>query len=90
MPKENIEKVKKEFKEIKKEFKRQTTSLFLNGLSFVAALAWNEAIKSLFEYLFPKRSEVIGKFFYAILITLIIVFVSLQLRKILKEESLEN
>ena len=79
---ESLKKIKNEIEEMKREFKEKTITLILGGFGLVAALAWNEAIKTLFETFFPKKSELIGKFLYAIIITVIVVLVSLQLRKI--------
>ena len=79
--------LKEEIKEAKREFKRKITTLILGGFGLVAALAWNEAIKSLFETLFPKKSNaLIGKFIYALIITFVVVFLSLQLKKISEEK----
>jgi len=72
----------KELERAKREFKKKTITLILGGFGLVAALAWNEAIKSLFETLFPKENELIGKFIYAAIITVIVVIISLQLKKI--------
>jgi len=47
-----------------------------------AALAWNEAIQSLFSFLFPKTNGIIGKFVYAAVITAVVVLITLQLKKI--------
>jgi hypothetical protein len=79
-----IKRIKNEVEEVKKELKEKTITLILGGFGLVAALAWNEAIKSLFETFFPKKSELIliGKFIYALIVTIIVVLVSLQLRKI--------
>ena len=79
---EPIKKIKDGIEEVKKEFREKTITLILGGFGLVAALAWNEAIKTLFETLLPKKSELIGKFIYAIIVTIIIVIISLQLRKI--------
>jgi len=79
---EPLEKIKSEVKEVKKEFKEKTLTLILGGLGVMSALAWNEAIKSLFDTLFPKSSALIGKFIYAIIITGVVVFISYTLRKI--------
>ena len=52
----------------------------LAGFGFVAALAWNEAIQSLFTEIFgPSRGSLIAKFGYAVLITVIVTIVSIRL-----------
>ena len=88
---EQIKKFKNGFKdellETRRKFKERTITLILGGFGLVAALAWNEAIKSLFETFFPKTNALIGKFIYAIIITLVVVFLSLQLRKASKREN---
>jgi hypothetical protein len=83
---EPLEKVKNEVEKVKKEFKEKTLTLILGGFGVVAALAWNEAIKSLFETLLPKSSALIGKFIYAIIVTGIAVFVSYLLKKVSEEK----
>jgi len=75
-----------EIKKTEREFREKTITLILGGFGLVAALAWNEAIKSLFEILFPKKGELIGKFIYAILVTAIVVLVSMRLRKIAEKK----
>jgi hypothetical protein len=87
MPEKVVKKIKEEMEETKRVFKEKMTTLILGGFGLVAALAWNEAIKSLFETLLPqKSSELIGKFFYAVIVTLIVVFVSRHLEKISEKE----
>jgi len=76
-----------EIKKTERELREKTITLILGGFGLVAALAWNEAIKSLFETFFPKKSELIGKFIYAIIVTIIVVLVSLQLKKISEKKS---
>jgi hypothetical protein len=83
---EPLEKVKNEVEKVKREFKEKTLTLILGGFGVVAALAWNEAIKSLFETLLPKSSALIGKFIYAIIVTGIAVFVSYLLKKVSEEK----
>lgn len=77
-----VEKLKKEAEETKKAFQEKIVTLILGGFGLVAALGWNEAIKSLFEAYLPKSSELVGKFLYAITITFIVVIVSRYLEKI--------
>ncbi len=60
----------------------KTITLILGAFGLVTALAWNEAIKSLFETLFQKRGTLIGKFTYAAITTVVVVLVSLRLKKI--------
>jgi len=80
--KQHLNKIKNEIKKINEEIKEKTLTFILGGFGLVAALAWNEAIKTLFETFFPKESALIGKFIYAIIVTIIVVLVSLQFRKI--------
>ena len=77
---------KREIKETQKEFKERTTTLILAGFGLVAALAWNDAIKALFDTFFPTGAGLIGKFIYALLVTIIVVIISLQLKKISERE----
>jgi len=79
---EPLNKIKNGIKEVKREFKERTITLILGGFGLVAALAWNEAIKTLFETIFPKKNELIGKFIYAAIVTIVVVIISLQLKKI--------
>ncbi len=74
--------IKKEIKETQKELKERATTLILAGFGLVAALAWNDAIRALFDTLFPQGAGLIGKFLYAILVTIVVVIISLQLKKI--------
>lgn len=72
--------------EIKKQVKEQTLGYIAAALGLVAGLAWNEAIKSLIEYLFPIAGGggLFAKFLYAILVTLVVVIISGYLVRILK------
>jgi len=70
------------FKEIKKAIKEKILTLTLAGFGIVAALAWNDAIQTLFKILFPETEGVVGKFIYAVIITVIIVIITFQLQKI--------
>ena len=65
-------------KELRAKVKEQTKGYFMAALGLVAGLAWNDAIKSLIEAVFPisKSSGVLAKFFYAAVITYGIVLVS--------------
>jgi len=79
-----IQKIKERGGEIKKEVKERTLSYIVAALGLVAGLAWNEAIKSLIEVLFPmSKNSIWVKFIYAILITMVIVIVTVYLMRFL-------
>jgi C4-dicarboxylate transporter len=85
--KNQFEKIKKESEEIKTEAKQRIVGYIVAAFGLVAGLAWNEAIKSLIEYIFPlSRNTLLLKFIYAILMTLVLVFISIYLVKLLKAE----
>lgn len=65
-----------------KETRKTVATLILGGFGLVAALAWNDAIQSLINAIFPKKGGLVGKFVYATIVTLIVVFFSSQLKKI--------
>lgn len=73
-------------KEVKREFQEKTATLILGGFGLVAALAWNEAIKNLFETFLEKSNQLIGQFFYALIVTLITVLISIKLEKIAEKK----
>jgi len=83
------------FKENGQKFKQEVTERMLQyvlaAFGFVAGLAWNEAVKSLIEYLFPlTQHTLLAKFFYAIIVTFLLVVVSLYLVKLLRGEEQEQ
>jgi len=65
---------------LKVEVLEKVSQLTTAGLGLVAALAWNDAIKGLFESWFPQPGENLwAKLIYALLITILIVVVTVQL-----------
>ena len=75
-----------EINKTKKELKEKMLTLMLAGFGLVAALAWNDAIQTLFRLLFPESEGVIGKFSYAVIVTALVVIISLQLKKASEEK----
>ena len=49
------------------------------AFGLVAALAWNEAIQGLFTLIFGEAGDLAAKFLYAVLITVIVVFITVRL-----------
>ena len=61
---------------------KRSYDLLTAAFSFVAALAWNDAIQSLFLRIFGPSSTVVAKFIYAIVLTVLIVWMGSRLAKI--------
>ncbi len=56
--------------------------LITTALGLVAALAWNDAVQSLFTaYLGSAGAALLSKFFYALVITAIVIFATLSLSR---------
>ena len=74
------------------EIVKQMVTLSTSGFGLVAALAWNGVIQEIVnDYIkkwLPNGSGLISLLIYAIIITALAVFVTLQLAKLLKR--LEN
>lgn len=66
----------KEQKNLKLELIQSFTALIASGFGLVAALAWNEAIQSLFQKIAPDQEGLVWKFGYAAFITLLIVTIT--------------
>ncbi|MBI2023746.1 hypothetical protein HYT01_04275 [Candidatus Giovannonibacteria bacterium] len=67
---------------IKEELKEKMQGYMAAALGLVAGLAWNDAIKALIEYLFPiQKNGILIKFIYAIIITLIVVVITVNLTR---------
>jgi hypothetical protein len=73
---------KKEKDNLRLAVVERTSELVLAALSLVAALAWNDAIQTLFKQLFGEAAGLYAKFLYAAFITAIIVVVTLRLTKL--------
>ena len=69
--------------EIKLKIKEQTAGYMAGALGLVAGLAWNDAIKALIDILFPfSKTGIWAKFTYAVIITIIVVFIGQYLLRI--------
>lgn len=77
--------------ELKKETTKEVTRYVTAGLGLVAGLAWNDAIKAAIEVAFPlEKNSVTAKFIYAVIITLVVVFVSTYFINVLKSKDEDN
>ena len=81
------ERIKEEGNKLSKEVRERTTGYIVAALSLVAGLAWNDAIKSMIEYAFPFSNDTImAKLFYAVLMTLFIVVITVYMVRLLGKE----
>jgi len=73
-------------KELQREVRRKTMTYIAAALGLVVGLAWNEAIKAVIEYLFPLgQNTMAAKIIYALLMTMILVFLTIYILKEPKE-----
>ena len=75
---------------LKLELFQKMSELATAGFGLVAALAWNDAIQTLFKTIFGEQSAVWAKFAYALLVTALVVVVTYKLGSVinkLKEDS---
>ncbi len=85
--KDKIEGLKKEGKSLRREVRERTADYIVASLGLIAGLAWNEAVKSLIEYIFPgNQNTLFAKFLYAAFITFVVVLISFYLLRFAKEE----
>lgn len=54
-------------------------AMMVTAFGLVAALAWNEAIKTLISEVIPKGQGLLSQVIYAILVTVVAVLVSTRL-----------
>ena len=65
-----------------KAFRENFITLIISALGLVSALSWNDAIKSAINTLFPTASDLIYKFYVAIVVTIIAVVITYFLSRI--------
>lgn len=70
-----------------KEFRTRTVGFIATALGLVVGLAWNDAISTLIQILFPlDKNTVIAKFVYALALTIVVVSVVILLMKLVEEK----
>ena len=78
-------------KKVGKEVKESVVGYITAAFGLVAGLAWNEAIKSFIEFLFPlSKNALLAKFVYAGILTLIFVLVTMYLVRLFKLKEQEG
>jgi TRAP-type C4-dicarboxylate transport system permease small subunit len=67
---------------VTREVLEKTLQLATAAFGLVAALAWNDAIQTLFTQVFGEAADITAKFIYAILVTGVIVFATIRLARL--------
>jgi len=65
-----------------KAFRENFATLIISALGLVAALSWNDAIKTAIDTLFPTTGNLIYKFYVAIIVTVISVVITYFISKL--------
>ena len=74
---------KRTIKVFKREFLDKSNYLLATSLGLVAALAWNEAVQSIFRTYYGNNGDTLNaKIVYAVVVTVIAVLVTLWISKV--------
>jgi len=66
-----------EKKDLRAHIWERTITLVTAAFSLVAALAWNDAIQTLFKEIFGQAASLYAKFFYAVIVTVLsVIFIT--------------
>jgi hypothetical protein len=71
-----------EVKNFTKTFRESFTTLIISALGLVAALSWNDAIKTTIDTLFPDKSNLIYKFYIAAVVTVVSIVITYFMSKL--------
>ena len=71
---------------MKKEVIEKLTLLIIGAFGLISALAWNTTIQTIFKEFFPTANGIIAMLIYAIVITIIAVYVTIYLGKLIQEK----
>ncbi len=76
---------------LRKELRQRMAAYITAAFGLVAGLAWNDAVRSLIELLFPiKKDSVLAKFIYAILMTIILVTITTYILSVVRRSEIEK
>ncbi len=76
-----MDELKNKAKKLQLEVLEKLSQLVTAGLGLVAALAWNSLIQDFFGKIFGTQSDLWAKFGYALLVTIIVVVLTLQISR---------
>ncbi|MBW3013088.1 hypothetical protein KY325_00245 [Candidatus Woesearchaeota archaeon] len=67
---------------MKKEVIEKFAALITAAFGFVAALAWNDTIRVIFQKIFGDQSTVPAMVFYAVIVTVVAVIATIWIGKV--------
>ncbi|MGZ4857801.1 MAG: DUF5654 family protein [Methanobacteriaceae archaeon] len=76
--------------EMKGQVMESIASLITVAFGLIAALAWNEAISALIKQILGAGNGLTGLFTYAILITIIAVFATILIGRLIKTSTVQD
>lgn len=71
---------------MRNEISERLVTLSVAAFGLVAALAWNDAIKALFNEVFGTYQGIVAMFGYAIVVTVVAVMVTIYISKLKPKE----
>ncbi len=72
---------------MRNEIVEKIASLSTAAFGLVAALAWNGAIQAIFKEIFGTAEKILPMLFYAVIVTVIAIFVTIWIGKIAGKSS---
>jgi hypothetical protein len=72
------------------QVRAQIITLLTGAIGLIAALAWNEAVKALFVKIFGEANGLAAKFAYAVIVTIVVVWMTMRLAKLNVQEAEEK
>ncbi|MBT3297702.1 hypothetical protein HN385_02165 [archaeon] len=71
---------------MKTEVVEKLAALITAAFGLVAALAWNDAIKAVFNVLFGENSTIIAMMIYAIIVTILAVIATIWIGRVSEKQ----
>jgi hypothetical protein len=75
---------------MQKEVIEKIAALITAAFGLIAALAWNEAIQEIFRLVFGEQSGVWAMIFYAVVVTIIAVLVTIWIGRVAEKQAVKK
>jgi len=86
MVKMALSKIKEQSIKLRDEALKKVSGYIAAAFGLIVGLAWNDAIKSFIDYIFPQRDNIWAKFIYAGFLTLLMVIGAVFLVRLFKKD----